>query len=59
MVNQDGSGVNWRIKEPETVPGNNANRFDTQRQSTETLGPNNPMADSGPPETGGDIGSTG
>ena len=58
MTGQMGTDVNWRLKEPETVPGNNANRFDTQRQS-ETLGPNNPMADSGPPETGGDIGSTG
>ena len=35
----------------ETV-GNDANRFDTWRQ-TGTLGPTPPSADSGPPEQGG------
>lgn len=34
------------------VQGNDANRFDTHRQS-DTLGPQPPPAASGPPETGG------
>lgn len=42
--------------EGEEVQGNGANRFDTWRQST-TLGPEPPVADSGPPETGGDTSS--
>ena len=44
--------VDWKILPPESVPGNNANRFDTNRQS-DTLGPDNPMADSAPDETDG------
>lgn len=47
--------VNWEIASTgvETV-GNDANRFDTWRQSG-TLGPTPEAPSSGPPETGGDI----
>jgi len=46
--------VNWQISsEGKEEIGNSANRFDTWRQGNESLGPNNPMADSGPPETDG------
>ncbi len=37
------------------VVGNDANRFDAQRQST-TLGPMPPTADDGPEETNGEPG---
>lgn len=47
--------VNWQIANTETLQtetvGNDANRFDTWRQST-TLGPEPASAPSGPPETG-------
>lgn len=45
--------VDWQILPATEVIGNGANRFDTWRQS-DTLGPQPPSAESGPPETGGD-----
>jgi len=44
--------VDWAILPATEVPGNNANRFDCWRQS-DTLGPQPPTAETGPPEQGG------
>lgn len=56
----DSPHIEWAIADSETlkteVIGNASNRFDTQRQSG-TLGPYNPMADSGPTETEGEPGN--
>lgn len=38
----------------EEVQGNGANRFDAWRQD-DTLGPQPPVAESAPPETGGSV----
>ena len=43
-------------KDGEEVIGNNANRFDAWRQS-DTLGPQPPTAETGPPETNGEPGT--
>ena len=53
MAESQNVDVNWRIEPAEEQPGNDANRFDTWRQ-TETLGPYPEVPATGPPETGRD-----
>jgi hypothetical protein len=44
--------VDWKILPAEQILGNEANKFDTWRQS-DTLGPHPPSPDEPPPETDG------
>lgn len=56
----DAPAINWEIANNEVLQsaeiGNGSNRFDAWRQS-DTLGPQPPTAETGPPETNGEPGT--